>query len=139
MGWLLIVGGMRLSDHTDFRALLSTIPAGCPVHYGQVPNDPAYPYVLVRGGAERPSWRSLNRTVHLSSTRWRVTVAGANSDSVLIVLGQVQDVLEGARVGGKRLEQLPTYEGTDPLMDEDVKLVNGSHPFYAVTEWQILK
>ncbi|MGP9490053.1 hypothetical protein ACT3R5_15985 [Glutamicibacter sp. AOP5-A2-7] len=68
-----------------------------------------------------------------------MTVAGTNSDSVRIVLDQVQAVLEGARIGLQRLEQLPTYEGVDPLMDEDVKLPDGAHPFYAVTEWQVMQ
>ena len=129
---------MSLNDHSAFKALLDMIPSGATVHDGTVPNDPAYPYVLVRGGAGRPAVRSLNRTVHVSARRWRVTVAGLTPASVLIVGQQVQDVLEGARINGQRIEQLPTYEGTDPLMDEDVKLTNGRHPFYAVYEWQVM-
>lgn len=122
-----------------FKALLADLPSGAPVHDASVPNLPVYPYVLVRGGAGRPSARSLNRTVHASNKRWRVTVAGTTSDAVLVVGSQVQDALEGARINGQRLEQLPTYEGVDPLMDEDVKLTNGLHPFYMVTEWQVMK
>lgn len=66
-------------------------------------------------------------------------MAGTTSDAVLMVGSQVQDALEGARINGQRLEQLPTYEGVDPLEDEDVKLTNGLHPFYMVTEWQVMK
>lgn len=130
---------IRLADHAVVKALLGSLPSGVPVYEGQVPNTPAFPYVLLRGGVGRPAHRSINRTVHASSRRWRVTVAGENSDSVRIVLAQVQAALEGSRIGLQRLEQLPTYEGVDPLMDEDVKLSDGSHPFYAVTEWQVMQ
>lgn len=129
---------IRLSDHSDFLDLIKGVPAGCPVHDGSVPNSPGYPYVLVRGGNGRPSSRSVNRTVLVRSVRWRVTVAGLSSESVRIIHGQVQEALEGARIDGQRVEQLPTYEGADPLMDEDVTLTNGAHPFYSVSEWQVI-
>lgn len=129
---------MSLNDHAAFLALLAAIPSHATVHNGTVPAAPSYPYVLVRGGSKRPQVRGSNRNVLARNKRWRVTVSGLSPESVLIVGDQVQDVLEGARINGQRLEQLPTYEGADPLEDEDVKLTNGRRPFYAVYEWQVM-
>lgn len=128
---------MRLSNHTDFLALLATLPSQAKVYPSKVPANPVFPYVLVRAFIPRVSDRSLNRTVHARSERWRVTVAGLTHDSVSIIEAQCRNVLEGSRINLQRIEEVPM----SGLIDEDldVTLTNGAHPFYTVQEWQVMQ
>ena len=127
-----------LSVHDDFLALLGSVPAGCPVHSGRVPDNPVFPYLLVRRFSPRLESRSLARTPHGSALRWRVTIVGMTEEAVASVLEpQVRGALEGARLGGQRVEQVPTPG--EVLEDQDVKIPGGASPFYLVTEWRVSK
>lgn len=127
---------MRLSNHSELFALLATLPSKAPIHKGTVPANPTFPYVLVQHFLPKAADRSLNRTIHARSERWRVTVAGQTEDSVWVVSAQVSAALEGARIGGQRVEEIPN--SLPILEDLDVTLSNGRHPFYLVTEWQVM-
>lgn len=127
---------MRLSSHSEFLALLATLPSGAPVHKGTVPANPTFPYVLVTRVIPYASGRSLNRTVHARTNRWLLTIAGLNDTSVGIIAEQCQQVLEGARVGGQRLEEITNRVGIEP--DLDVVLPNGSSPLFTKQEWQVM-
>lgn len=131
---------MLLSDHSEFLALL----AGQNAYDGTVPGyedkapKPVFkvPYVLVTAFVPRVGERSLNRTPHSRVTKWRTTITSSNPTSVGIVAKNVAALLEGARIGGRRLEavtnDLPITE------DEDVTLPSsGTHPHYAVLEWHL--
>lgn len=92
------------------------------------------PYVLVKAFVPRVSARSLNRTPHSRVTKWRTTITGSNPDSVFIVAQNVVASLEGARIGGQRLEAIPN----DLPITEDMDVtLNGKHPHYAVLEWRL--
>ena len=127
---------ISLSSHADFLALLATLPSGAPIHKGTVPDNPSFPYVLVTRVVPFASERSLNRTVHARTSRWLLTIAGLNDTSVGIVAQQCIDVLEGARIGGQRLEEIPNRLGIEP--DLDVTLTNGAHPLFTKQEWQVM-
>lgn len=126
---------MCLSSHSEFLALLATLPSKAPVHRGTVPANPTFPYVLVTKVVPYASERSLNRTVHARTNRWLLTIAGLNDTSVGIIAEQCQQVLEGARVGGQRLEEIPNRLGIEP--DLDVTLTGGAHPLYTKQEWHV--
>ena len=123
---------MRLSNHSALVDLL----AGLTVYDGTVPALPVFPYVLVRTFTPDVTARSLNRTVHARVDRWRLTVAGLNQASVMIVANTVTARLEGARLNGQRLEAIPDW--LPILEDEDVKLDNNRHPLYTVLEWRVM-
>lgn len=126
-----------LSNHTDFLALLATLPSGAKVYPSRVPDNPVFPYVLVRAFIPRTTDRSLNRTVHARADRWRVTIVGLSHDAAGIIDTQCRDVLEGARINLQRVEEVPL----SGLIDEDldVTLTSGAHPFYTVQEWRVMR
>lgn len=126
---------VSLSNHSDFLALLATLPSAAPVHKGTVPANPTFPYVLVNQVVPYASERSLNRTVHARTSRWLLTIAGLNDTSVAIIAQQCLDLLEGARINGQRLEEIPNRLGIEP--DLDVTLTNGAHPLFTKQEWRV--
>jgi len=65
-----------------------------------------------------------------------LTIAGLNDTSVGIIAQQCIDVLEGARIGGQRLEEIPNRLGIEP--DLDVTLPNGANPLFTKQEWQVM-
>lgn len=101
-----------------------------------MPANPTFPYVLVTRVVPYASERSLNRTVHARTNRWLLTIAGLNDTSVGIIAEQCQQVLEGARVSGQRLEEIPNRLGIEP--DLDVTLTGGAHPLYTKQEWHVM-
>lgn len=120
-----------MSNHSEFLALLSAQPR---VHNGSVPAEPVLPYVLVTPFVPRVGERSLNRTPLSRAERWRTTITSSNPDSVGIVARNVAASLEGARIGGKRLESVPN----DLPITEDVDVtINAKHPHYVVLEWHL--
>lgn len=127
---------MRLSNHTEFIALCKSLPGGAPVHQGSVPDSPTFPYVLINKVPSSASERSLNRTVHARTTRWKLTIAGENDSSVGIVIDQLVTALEGARINGQRLEEIPSLMGIEE--DQDVTLPNNRHPQFAKQEWRVM-
>jgi len=78
----------------------------------------------------------LNRTVHARTSRWLLTIAGLNDTSVGIIAQQCLDVLEGARINGQRLEEIPNRLGIEP--DLDVTLTGGAHPMFTKQEWHVM-
>ena len=132
--WLM-GGVISLSSHSEFLALLATLPSKAPIHKGEVPASPTFPYVLVTRVIPYASERSLNRTVHARTSRWLLTIAGLNDTSVGIIAEQCQQALEGARIGGQRLEEIPNRLGIEP--DLDVTLPNGSNPLFTKQEWHV--
>lgn len=101
-----------------------------------MPANPTFPYVLVSQVVPYASERSLNRTVHARTSRWLLTIAGLNDTSVAIIAQQCQQVLEGARISGQRLEEIPNRLGIEP--DLDVALTNGAHPLFTKQEWHVM-
>lgn len=122
-----------MSPHSEFKALLAGINN---VYDGTVPAKPAFPYVLVTSFIPRVGERSINRTVHSKVERWRTTIAGVNSDSVRIIANRVVGYLEGARIGGWRLERVPD----DFPIWEDLDFTNpdtGRPLHYTILEWRV--
>lgn len=106
---------MTLSAHEELLNLLSG--TGFTVHDGEVPANPAYPYVLV---TPRRPWirdRALSRARHGRRVSWLLTVAGLSSTAVLVLIDGCVSALDGARVLGQRLELEPG--GADILTDDD--------------------
>lgn len=128
---------MRLSNQTEFLALLATLPSKAKVYASKVPDNPVFPYVLVRSFIPRATDRSLTRTVHARVDRWRVTVVGLSHESVAIIDSQCRTVLEGARINLQRVEEVPA--SSEIIEDLDVTLTNGAHPFYTVQEWRVMQ
>lgn len=127
---------MRLSNHSEFIALLKSIPAGCPVHEGSVPNSPSFPYVLVNRILPTVSHRAISRAPQARVTRWRLTVAGLSDASVSIIADQCQSVLEGVLIGGQRVEE--TLGAPEVYEDLDVTLTSGTHPLVTKQEWRVM-
>ena len=122
-----------MTPHAQFMALLAGISN---VHDGSVPKTPALPYVLVTSFIPRIGDRSLSRSVHSKVERWRTTITGASSDAVRIIATKVAADLEGARIGGWRLERVPDdfpiwedLDYTDPL--------TGGYLHYTILEWRV--
>lgn len=136
---------VRLSNQSEFLALLATLPSGAAIYpdkvpgAGDVPPKPVlrFPYVLARGLMPRVTDRSLNRTVHARVDRWRLTIVGMSYASVSIIETQCRNKLEGVRIGGQRVEEIQT----SGLIEEDldVTLSGNLHPFYTVQEWRVMR
>lgn len=106
---------MTLSAHEELLQLLAG--TGFTVHDGEVPANPAYPYVLV---TPRCPWirdRALSRARHGRRVSWLLTVAGLSSTAVLVLIDGCVSALDGARVLGQRLELEPG--GADILTDDE--------------------
>lgn len=123
-----------MSIHSEFVARLSMLSSGAPVHDGSVPATPSFPYVLVTSFIPRAGERSLARSVHSRVERWRTTITGANSTSVRINALAVVAVLEGARIGGFRVERVPD---DFPIWEDTDVTMSGKHPHYTILEWRV--
>lgn len=123
-----------MSVHSEFLALLATLPGTPPIHDGLVPDTPGLPYVLVSAFVPRVSERSLNRTPHARATKWRTTITSSNPTSVAIVARNVSASLEGARIEGQRLEAVPNDL---PILEDTDVTLGDAHPHYAVLEWRL--
>ncbi|MGP9528582.1 hypothetical protein [Glutamicibacter sp. AOP5-A2-18] len=126
-----------MSNQTDFLALLASLPAQAKVYPSKVPDNPTFPYILVRSFIPRATDRSLVRSVHARVDRWRVTVVSLTHESVAIIDAECRAVLEGARINLQRVEEVPA--SGEIIEDLDVTLTNGAHPFYTVQEWRVMQ
>lgn len=133
-----------MSAHSEFRALLESLPSGAAVYFGSVPDvkdlppKPVlrFPYVLITPFVPRVGERGLNENVHSHVARWRTTITGQNADSVLIIAEQVQKALEGARILGQRLSRVPD----DYPVWEDQDFTHpstGKYLHYTILEWRV--
>ena len=132
-----------IREHYD--AVSALLPAGLTVYRGNVPKEPAYPYVVLWGdlGEESsggPDGDSLQDVPDVLSLRPRVTYAGLTFDSVLIVARNVRAALNRRTpvvVGWSpgRLRQAPLM---DVQADTSVTLTNGLHPVFAVDEFALV-
>jgi hypothetical protein len=114
----------------EFLALL----AGLTVYDGKVPDRPAFPYVLALPGDSGPGERSQARTPQSQRFEARTTVVGLSAASVRVVSAAVRSRVEGRRVGGGRLEEVPN--GQPILEDRDATdTATGLHPLYQPLEW----
>lgn len=127
---------VSLSNHSEFIALLKSIPAGCPVYEGSVPNSPSFPYVLVNRVLPTVSHRAISRAPQARVTRWRLTVSGLSDASASIIADQCQSALEGVLIGGQRVEE--TLDVPEVYEDLDVTLTNGTHPLVTKQEWRVM-
>lgn len=98
-----------MSEHDDVLAALKT--TGHTVHDGWVPDLPAYPYVLLTAQVPRTYDRALTRSPHSARLSWVITCVGLSQAAALIVTRHAAAALEGARIGGERLELEPTGLG----------------------------
>lgn len=123
-------------DH--WGAVVALLPGDLTVYRGNVPDNPAFPYVLVWAGlSSRDAWGICDDPTDRTN-RWRTTIAGLNEDSVMIVQDRVRDALDRAKVAAPGWS--PSRLRLNPLapINEDltVSLVDGRHPFYAVDEYE---
>jgi hypothetical protein len=116
---------------TEFLSKLS----GLTVYEGTVPDKPTFPYVLALSGFTGPVERSITRSPQSRAFRAQTTCVGLTAASVRIVADRVRRSLEGARLQGVRLEEVPN--GQPVLEDRDVTDTGtGLHPLYQPLEWR---
>lgn len=132
-----------IKEHYD--AVKALLPSTVRVYMWNVPEAPAYPYVVLWGdlGEESsggPDGDSLRDVPDVLSLRMRATYVGLTGDSLLIVARNARAALN---------RQMPTVAGwhTNPLRqavlmdaqtDADVTLTGGGHPIFAVDEFALV-
>lgn len=127
------------STRAHWQAVLALLPPDLRIYRGNVPGNPSYPYVLAWLGLSTRYAETISDEPTDRTHRFRMTVAGLNEDSVMIVQDRVRDALDrapvavpGWSIGGLRLNPL-----TPVLEDLNVTLQEGRHPFYAVDEYTL--
>lgn len=121
-----------LAHITAVKALLA--PLGYAVYYVDVPEAPAFPYVLLWGtggiaGPEQPMSGPADLTDRLG-----VTCVAGTPEGVLIAAARVRGVLDGAEpaVAGRRV-WLSLWDSRAVQVDREVTIPNTNrHPAYGV-------
>jgi len=132
-----------IKEHYD--AVKALLPSTVRVYMWNVPDAPAYPYVVLWGdlGDESsggPDGDSLRDRQDVLSLRVRATYVGLTGDSMLITcrnaraaLNRKIPVVSGWRPGPLRQASL-----MDGQTDTDVTLTGGGHPVFAVDEFALV-
>lgn len=125
------------STRAHWQAVLALLPADLRIYRGNVPGNPSYPYVIAWMGLSARDAETISDQPTEHVYRMRMTIAGLNEDSVMIVQDRVRDALDRAPVavpgfstGVLRLNPLAPV-----LEDLTVALTDGRHPFYAADEY----
>jgi hypothetical protein len=128
------------STRTHWQAVLELVPADLRLYRGDVPANPAYPYVLAWSGLSSRDAVTLCGQPTNRTHRIRTTIAGLNEDSVMIVQDRVRDALDRAvpQVPGWSREALRLVPLSPVLEDLSVSLTEGRHPFFTVDEYELV-
>ena len=132
-----------IKEHYDaVKALLSSTVR---VYMWNVPEAPAYPYVVLWGdlGEESsggPDGDSLRDVPDVLSLRMRATYVGLTGDSLLIVARNARAALNRQTpvVAGWHTNPLRQAVLMDAQTDTDVTLTGGGHPIFAVDEFTLI-
>ena len=132
-----------IKEHYD--AVKALLPTSIRVYMWNVPNTPAYPYVVLWGdlGNESsggPDGDSLEDVPDVLGLNVRATYAGLTGDSVLIVARNVRAALnrKTPAVTGWRCSKLRQSSLMDAQTDTSVTLTGGAHPIFAVDEFALV-
>lgn len=118
-------------------AVHSAVP-GLTVYRDDVPDNPAFPYMLLQASFPLVTGRSVARSVAFREFTARTTFAGVSARSVEIVMTKAADALEGYRLDVSgwsfgALESRPNDQSIRP--DFDVTIPNYGHPQFGVMDW----
>ena len=132
-----------IKEHYD--AVKALLPPTVRVYMWNVPDTPAYPYVVLWGdlGNESsggPDGESLEDVPDVLALNVRATYAGLTGDSVLIVARNVRAALNRKTpvVAGWRPGKLRQSSVMDAQTDTSVTLTGGAHPIFAVDEFALV-
>ncbi|MFE4229130.1 hypothetical protein ACFRJ8_14720 [Arthrobacter sp. NPDC056886] len=132
-----------IKEHYD--AVKALLPSTVRVYMWNVPDTPAYPYVVLWGdlGNESsggPDGDSLEDVPDVLALNVRATYAGLTGDSVLIVARNVRAALNRKTpvVAGWRPGKLWQSSLMDAQTDTSVTLTGGAHPIFAVDEFALV-
>lgn len=126
-------------DHIDaVRALLA--PAGLDVHFVDVPQKPAYPYVLLWCPPGNVLALTLDGIRSALDEDLGVTVADLTPEGVLVNVRNVRALLDDTQpaVAGRVCELHLTPRSQPVTVDRTVELEqSGQHPAYAVDLYRL--
>jgi hypothetical protein len=132
-----------IKEHYD--AVKALLPSTLRVYMWNVPDAPAYPYVVLWGDLGEESsggadGDSLLDNPDILSLRLRATYVGLTGDSVLIVARNVRAALNRKTpvVDGWHPNPLRQAVLMDAQTDTDVTLTGGGHPIFAVDEFALV-
>lgn len=132
-----------IKEHYD--AVKALLPTTVRVYMWNVPDTPAYPYVVLWGdlGNESsggPDGESLQDVPDVLALNVRATYSGLTGDSVLIVARNVRAALNRKTpvVAGWRPGKLRQSSVMDAQTDTSVTLTGGAHPIFAVDEFALV-
>lgn len=109
------------------------------IYDGQVTDlldaEGTYPYVQVTAIPVASQERSLARSVSAQTYLWRVTPAALTQTALLTVAQRVRDALEGARLGGHLVQEIPNNIG---VMTNEKLVINGKFVHFTKLEFQVM-
>lgn len=122
--------------HADaLKALLAAVPH-ITVYDGQVPDNPALPYVVLWTQAPRRFSSSLKGDQSNGLAYFTTTTVALDTDGVRIVQQRVQDALTDARliVTGYKPQRIQHTHSQPITLDRDVT----PRRLFAVDQWQFM-
>ena len=130
-----------MSIHSDFMGLLRAGVTGgnYRVYDGQVTDvldvGATYPYIQVTAIPVASQERSLARSVSAQSHLWRVTPAALTQTALLTAAQRVRDALEGARLGGHLVQEIPNNIG---VMTNEKLVIEKKFVHFTKLEFQVM-
>lgn len=123
-----------MSVQDEFLALLSA--AQYTVHAGQIPAKPVYPFVHVSSSPPRPGERALSRDPTAVAYLWRLSPNNTTESGVLKMCTFIRKALEGARINGHRVEEIPNNVG---VLDDPKYTTEARPVFFTKLEFQLMQ
>lgn len=128
-----------------YAAVRALIPGTVNVYAWNVPDSPAYPYVVIWGslGSDTsggPDGESLDDVPDVLTLNVRATYAGLTGDSMLIVARNVRAALnrQAPAVTGWAPSKLRLTPLTDAQTDTSVTIPGAGNPVFAVDEYALV-
>lgn len=119
-------------------ALLELVPGSLELHDGQVPDKPTYPYVVASIVVPTVAARAMSGDAHGLLVRAQFTVVAGTASGVRIVVGILNDALDGAwpYADGYSVGRLALGNARKTAEDPSVVIQEtGLHPMFAVLEY----
>lgn len=110
------------------------------VYFGDVPEKPSFPYVLLWSGAGRMRSESLCGTRDVLRDTLGVTMVAATPEGVLMFAPDVRALLDGwaPTVPGRHCDELRVYDSQPVVVDRNIALTGTNrHPSYVVDLYRI--
>lgn len=131
-----------MSIHAHYTALAAVLraglPPGCKLYEWDVPEEPAYPYVVLWGDIGQMTGESLCGTPDLLNLRARLTYAGLTGSQLLIVVDAVRPLLNDRviPVDGWAPTRIRQTSLQDAQADYSVSIPSTrNHPVFCVDEF----